>query len=78
MARPSQIVHVLHGMLAGFVFYLSALASIFLYIQFILYEYFEETKVRDEMYRELKEWSSGFAVGFLVSLIIRYLFGFGV
>jgi len=61
------VVHVAHGALSGALFTYIPLLSIFLYIQFFLYEFFEETKIRDELYFELREWSTGFILGFLAS-----------
>jgi hypothetical protein len=66
----SQLVHVLHGVFAGFTFKPLPLLSFFLYIQFLAYEYFEETKVKDEMYHELREWAFGFFVGIIVYFIL--------
>lgn len=71
--RKEQVIHFLHGYFGGFTFKPLPLLSIFLYVQFLLYEYFEESKVKDEMYHELKEWAAGFFVG-LVSYIFLAFF----
>jgi hypothetical protein len=63
--RVSQLIHVLHGVFAGFTFKPLTLLSFFLYVQFLAYEYFEESKVKDEMYHELREWSLGFFIGII-------------
>jgi hypothetical protein len=74
MVRLSQVVHVLHGLTSGFLWWVDWRVSLFLFLQFFVYEYFEETKVKDEMYRELKEWSSGFAVALVTVLLVKSLF----
>jgi hypothetical protein len=63
MIKGTQLIHFAHGLLAGFVFFFSWILSVFLFIQFFVYEYFEESKIKDEMYYELREWSAGFACG---------------
>jgi hypothetical protein len=74
MVRLSQVVHVLHGLAAGFLWWFDWKVSLFLFLQFFAYEYVEETKVKDEMYHELKEWSSGFAVALITMLLVKSLF----
>ena len=59
--------HISHGFIAGFFWWVSWPLSIFMFVQFLLYEFVEESKVRDEMYREIKEWATGFVVGVLFS-----------
>jgi hypothetical protein len=73
--KATQLVHIAHGILAGVVFRPLPLLSFFLYIQFLAYEYFEETKIRDEMYFELREWALGFFIG-LIAYYIAYFTGF--
>lgn len=74
MMTIQQAVHVLHGFLAGLVAMLwSIWLALFLYVQFVLYEMVEETKVRDEMYRELKEWAMGFATAVSLMLFLIFL-----
>jgi hypothetical protein len=63
--RITQLIHFNHGFFAGFMFKPLPLLSFFLYIQFLAYEYFEESKVKDEMYHELREWSLGFFIGII-------------
>jgi hypothetical protein len=74
MVRLSQVVHVLHGLTSGFLWWVDWRVSLFLFLQFFAYEYFEETKVKDEMYHELKEWASGFAVALVTMLLVKSLF----
>jgi hypothetical protein len=74
MVRLSQVVHVLHGLASGFLWWVDWRVSLFLFLQFFAYEYFEETKVKDEMYHELREWSSGFAVALITVLLVKSLF----
>jgi len=75
--RLNSLVHYLHGLLAGFLSVDFIVVSIFLFVQFFAYEFFEETKVKDEMYHELREWSTGYVVGFALILFLR-MFGVGL
>ena len=59
------LAHLAHGFIAGFLAWLRIDISAFLYLQFVLYEYVEEEKIKDEMYHELKEWATGFVFGLL-------------
>jgi Na+/H+ antiporter NhaD/arsenite permease-like protein len=68
MVRWSQVAHVAHGAVAGFLWWIDWRVSLFLFLQFFLYEYFEETKVKDEMYYELREWAAGFVIALLIVL----------
>jgi hypothetical protein len=65
--------HVLHGCLAGFIAirfnWLGLLLSVFMFTQFLTYELAEETKLKDELYLELKEWCLGFTTGLLCSIL---------
>ena len=72
--RMSQLVHISHGFLAGFIFTLDWRVSLFLFAQFVLYEFVEESKIKDELYHEIKEWSIGFALGYLAWLAIIFAF----
>ncbi|MEM2424314.1 MAG: hypothetical protein QXO15_00960 [Nitrososphaerota archaeon] len=68
----NTISHVTHGFLAGFIsIYLShgLLIALFLFTQFLIYEYIEENKLKDEMFNELREWSFGFCTGIITALI---------
>lgn len=67
-------MHVLHGLASGFLWWVDWRVSLFLFLQFFVYEFFEETKVKDEMYHELKEWSAGFAVALVTMLLVKSLF----
>jgi len=73
-SKFSILCHVLHGLAAGFLAlkgWLGLAVSFFLYAQFFLYEFVEETKIRDEMFHELREWSFGFIAGLVLSLCAR-------
>lgn len=65
------IAHLLHGFLAGLLTLNYFYISLFLYVQFFAYEYVEETKIEDEMYKELKQWSIGYIFGLTTTIIIR-------
>ena len=66
----SVLCHVLHGLIAGIAWFFNPFLSVFLFAQFLLYEFVEETKIKDEMYYELREWSFGFIIGIFVSCIM--------
>jgi len=68
MVRRSQVAHVAHGAIAGFLWWIDWRVSLFLFLQFFLYEFFEESKIKDEMYYELKEWAIGFVIALLLVL----------
>jgi hypothetical protein len=68
MVRLTQIAHIAHGAAAGFLWWLDWRVSLFLFLQFFLYEFFEESKIKDEMYYELKEWAMGFIIALLLVL----------
>ena len=70
--RLTQLAHIAHGALAGFFWWVDWRVSLFLFLQFFLYEYFEETKVKDELYHELKEWAFGFAIALIAVLLITW------
>lgn len=67
----NSTVHFLHGVLAGFLSLTFFALSAFLFIQFFAYEYVEQSKIRDEMYFELREWSIGFILGLGIAWILR-------
>jgi hypothetical protein len=73
MVRWSQVAHVAHGAVAGFLWWIDWRVSLFLYLQFFLYEFFEESKIKDEMYYELKEWATGFVITLLLVLALILL-----
>ncbi len=73
MVRWSQVAHVAHGAVAGFLWWLDWRASLFLFLQFFLYEFFEESKIKDEMYYELREWAAGFVIALLLVLALILL-----
>jgi len=75
MMKGNWYIHLLHGLLGGFTFKPLPLLSLFLYVQFLAYEYFEENKIQDEMFHELREWSLGFFIG-LVLYYISWATGF--
>jgi len=70
--------HILHGLIAGLFWFKCAWLSAFLFIQFFLYEYFEEKKVKDEMYHEVKEWSLGFVIGLLIYEAVGFFLYFSI
>lgn len=51
-----------HGLLIAF----------FLFLQFMIYEYVEETKIRDELYFEVQEWALGYAVGLCFFIVQKF------
>jgi len=44
--------------------------SLFLFVQFFVYEFVEETKIHDELFHELREWSFGFILGLATCLCV--------
>jgi len=74
------LCHALHGAIAGFTTsildWLGLAIATFMFIQFTLYETVEQTKVQDELYRELKEWSSGYVVGLIAGLTLKHTLNF--
>jgi hypothetical protein len=73
MKPLSVLGHILHGLIAGFITlkgWLGFAVSLFLFTQFFVYEYLEETKLKDEMFHELREWSLGFIIGLVISLCV--------
>ena len=64
----NKSAHVLAGALAGLAWYSNPFLAGFIFLLFITYEYVEMTKVEDEMYHEVKEFSIGFLV--LVSPLV--------
>ena len=66
-------IHYVAGYIAGFLWFIDHLLSVFLYVQFLAYEYVEEEKVHDQMYYELREFTAGFVLGFLSYMVIIYL-----
>ncbi|MEM2365697.1 MAG: hypothetical protein QXL06_02010 [Nitrososphaerota archaeon] len=73
----SILTHVvfgfISGFLTGFLWPLGLALGIFLYVQFFLYEYFEEQKVSDEMFFELREFTTGYTIGLIISLAYKML-----
>ena len=64
---------LLAGVLAGLLKWFGFALAAFIYVMFFLYEYFEERKVMDEMFYELREFTAGFCVGLIGSLIFSAL-----
>jgi hypothetical protein len=50
--------------------------SVFMFIAFFLYEYFEQKKLEDELYKELKQWTISYTVMKMI-LWITYFFYHG-
>jgi hypothetical protein len=75
--KVDSICHILHGAIAGFITglmeWFGLAVAIFIFIQFILYEVVEEEKIRDELYRELKEWVLGYVTGLVTVIMLKYL-----
>jgi len=72
-SKLSILCHIFHGLAAGFLApkgWLGLATSLFLYAQFFLYEFVEESKIRDEMFHELREWSFGFIIGLVLGLCV--------
>jgi hypothetical protein len=69
----SRIVHVALGIIAGLLILKYPIASLTLTALFLIYEYVEETKVLDEMYLEVKEFTGGYLIGLSIVLILRAL-----
>jgi hypothetical protein len=45
--------------------------SLFLFVQFFVYEYVEETKIHDEMFHELREWTFSFVAGLVTHICMQ-------
>ena len=69
----SRIVHVLLGVFVGLHILSYPIAALLLTALFLIYEYVEETKVLDEMYIEVKEFTGGYLIGLSIVLILRAL-----
>jgi len=74
MSFFTSLVHLFFGFLSGFFWFIDRSYSIFLYILFFSYEYVEEVKVKDEMYKELKEFTIGFTAGSITYLFVINFF----
>ena len=70
-----RAAHVLHGFVSGFLSLSNLPISVFLYAQFLTYEFVEWRIKRDKMYPELREWIAGFTVGLVIKyfLSLQYL-----
>jgi hypothetical protein len=69
----SRIIHVILGIIAGLLIVDLPIAALTLTALFLIYEYVEETKVLDEMYLEVKEYTGGYLIGLSIVLILRAL-----
>ena len=69
----SRIVHVVLGIIAGLLILSYPIAALTFTALFLIYEYVEETKVLDEMYIEVKEFTGGYLIGLSIVLILRAL-----
>jgi len=67
----SSIVHFFTGLISSLLWFFDWKLSVFIYIQFLVYELVEERKIVDTMYRELLEYFVGFVLGVLVMLYAR-------
>ncbi len=70
----TSLIHLFFGFLSGFFWFIDRSYSVFLYILFVMYEYVEEEKIHDEMYKELKEFAIGFVAGSLTYLLCTSVF----
>jgi hypothetical protein len=69
----SRAIHVILGIIAGLLIVDLPVAALTLTALFLIYEYVEETKVLDEMYVEVKEYTGGYLIGLSIVLILRAL-----
>jgi hypothetical protein len=69
----SRAIHVVLGIIAGLLIVDLPVAALTLTALFLIYEYVEETKVFDEMYLEVKEFTGGYLIGLSIVLILRAL-----
>jgi hypothetical protein len=69
----SRVVHVALGIITGLLILDFTVAALTLAAFFLIYEYVEETKVLDEMYLEVKEFTGGYLIGLSIVLILRAL-----
>jgi hypothetical protein len=69
----SRAIHVILGIIAGLLILSYPIAALALTALFLIYEYVEETKVLDEMYLEVKEYTAGYLIGLSIVLILRAL-----
>lgn len=71
------ICHIVHGAIAGFATgmleWFGLAVATFIFIQFTIYETVEESKLKDELYKELKEWTLGYVVGFTIGATLKHL-----
>ena len=60
-----QIAHLAIGLIAGLAWFSKGgpALAIFIAFLFFLYEFVEESKVGDELYHEIKEFTAGFVGG---------------
>jgi hypothetical protein len=62
--------HVVLGLYAGVFAYVHVVPSLVIVALFLLYEYVEETKIRDEMYYEVREFVLGYAIGLFIGMLV--------
>lgn len=65
-----KLVHVILGFIGGLVWWVDWKLSVMITLLFLVYEYVEEEKIHDELYHEVKEYTFGFILALLVSLIL--------
>jgi NhaP-type Na+/H+ and K+/H+ antiporter len=66
----SVFCHVSFGIISGFFGLVNLPLSVFLYLQFLMYEFVEESKLKDELFYELREFSLGYLLGLLLGWIV--------
>jgi hypothetical protein len=67
----SLATHIALGFYAGSMTYISFPASVVIIVLFLIYEWVEESKVRDEMYYEVREFLTGYSAGLLFAVLSR-------
>jgi len=62
--------HVALGLYAGIFAYVHVIPSLVIVALFLIYEWVEETKIRDEMYYEVREFVLGYVVGLFIGMLV--------
>jgi hypothetical protein len=71
MRLLSVATHIALGFYAGSLTYISFPASVIIIVLFLIYEWVEESKVKDEMYYEVREFLTGYSAGLLFAILSR-------
>ena len=67
--KRSDVIHVLVGFITGLLMAKYYVFSVFIYLQFMIYELVEWHIRNDDITNDLKEFAIGFAVGFVIALL---------